>query len=292
MTGRVAVVTDSTAHLAAEVLDEHCIKVVPLQVVIGEKSLDDDAGLGPGEVAEALRSYVPVNTSRPSPRTFLDVYESVAASGAGSVVSIHLSGSLSGTADSARLAGRDSPIPVHVVDSRSLGMGLGFAVVAAARAAERGLTADEVAEAAATRARASSAFFYVDTLEHLRRGGRMGAASTMVGTALGIKPLLHLRDGWIEPLEKVRTSSRAVARLEDLAAERALSATSTQAAGGGGARVDIAVHHLDNGARAGELSRRLAERLAHVHDVVVSEVDAVIGAHVGPGLLAVVVSPR
>ncbi|TDD66887.1 DegV family protein [Jiangella aurantiaca] len=303
MTARVAVVTDSTAHLAAGDVESHGIRVVPLQVVVDGVAVDEwtpaasprlgaGAGVGgpgaerrfgPREVADALRAHVPVTTSRPSPRTFLDVYESAAAAGVTAVVSVHISGSLSGTADAARLAARDAPIPVHVVDSRSLGMGLGFAVLVAASAAARGLTADEVAALALDRAVRSSAFFYVDTLEYLRRGGRVGAASAVVGTALAIKPLLHLRDGWVDLLEKVRTSARARARLEDLAVERALAA---------GGRVDVAVHHLDNAARAVELAGRLADRLPSVGSVVVTEVGAVIGAHVGPGLLAAVISPH
>ena len=285
MRGRIAIVTDSTAHLSPQVVVQHGIEVVPLQVIVDGEPHDED-DVGPAAIADALRSHVTVTTSRPSPRTFLDVYESVAARGATSVVSVHLSGSLSGTADSARLAARDAPVPVHVVDSRSLGMGLGFAVLAASEAAERGLTADEVASTAAGRARRSSAFFYVDTLDHLRRGGRVGAASAMVGTALAIKPLLLLRDGWIELLEKVRTSSRAVARLEDLAVDRAVSGVDSSS------RIDVAVHHLDDADRANDLAHRLTDRLPGVGDVVVSEVGAVIGAHVGPGMLAAVVSPR
>ncbi|MBB5791993.1 DegV family protein [Jiangella mangrovi] len=288
MTGRVAVVTDSTAHLAAGDVESHGLRVVPLQVVVDGVAVDEDSGFGPREVAAALRSHVPVTTSRPSPRAFLDVYESLAASGSTAVVSVHISGSLSGTADAARLAARDAPVPVHVVDSRSLGMGLGFAVLVAADAASRGLMADEVAALALDRAVRSSAFFYVDTLEYLRRGGRVGAASAVVGTALAIKPLLHLRDGWVDLLEKVRTSARARARLEDLAVARAVAGSEA----GKGGRVDVAVHHLDNAGRADELAARLADRLPSVGTVVVTEVGAVIGAHVGPGMLAAVISPR
>ncbi|TDC47828.1 DegV family protein [Jiangella ureilytica] len=290
MTGRVAVVTDSTAHLAAGDVESQGLRVVPLQVVVDGVAVSEGPGssFGPREVTAALRAHVPVTTSRPSPRTFLDVYESCAASGCTAVVSVHLSGSLSGTADAARLAARDAPVPVHVVDSRSLGMGLGFAVLVAADAASRGLTADEVAALALDRAVRSSAFFYVDTLEYLRRGGRVGAASAMVGTALAIKPLLHLSDGWVDLLEKVRTSARARSRLEDLAVERALDASASS----GGGRVDVAVHHLDNARRADELATRLAERLPSAGSVVVTEVGAVIGAHVGPGMLAAVISPR
>ena len=131
------------------------------------------------------------------------------------------------------------------------------------------------------RAESSTAVFYVDTLEHLRRGGRIGAASALLGSALAVKPLLHLVDGQIQPLEKVRTSARAISRLEELAVERA-----------GAATVDLAVHHLANGDRAGALAGRLRTRLQGIDELVVSEVGAVVGAHVGPGMLAVVVSPH
>jgi DegV family protein with EDD domain len=179
------------------------------------------------------------------------------------------------------MGARDAPIPVRVVDSRSLGMGLGFAVVTAAELAATGASRDEVAAAAEKRVAAATAVFYVDTLEYLRRGGRIGAAAAFLGSALAIKPLLHLVDGHIEPLEKVRTSARAIARLEELAVERA-----------GEGPVDVAVHHLANADRAAALAERLRNRLPDLCHLHVSEVGAVVGAHVGPGMLAVVVSPR
>ncbi|AYY14102.1 DegV family protein [Actinobacteria bacterium YIM 96077] len=278
--GPVCVVTDSTACLAPQQLERHGIRMVPLQVVVGGVAKTEGTQVGPGEVAEALRRHVPVSTSRPSPQAFLDVYRSAADDGASHVVSVHLSRSVSGTVDAARLAAKEAPLPVDVVDSRSLGMGLGFAVLAAAEAAAAGSDAKSVVDIAAQRAASSAAFFYVDTLEYLRRGGRVGAASAMVGTALAIKPLLHLSGGVIEPLEKVRTSGRAVARLEDLAVGYA-----------GDADVDMAVHHLDHADRAQALATRLSSRISALRSLVVAEVGAVIGAHVGPGLLAVVVSP-
>ena len=173
------------------------------------------------------------------------------------------------------------PVPVEVIDSGSLGMGLGFAALPAADAADRGLAADEVAAEARRRATDSSAYFYVDTLEYLRRGGRIGAGQALLGTALAVKPLLYLEHGAIRLLEKVRTSSRAVGRLEDLAVACA-----------GDGPVDVAVHHQANAGRADDLAGRLRARIPLLGDLVVAEVGAVIGAHVGPGLLAVIVSPR
>lgn len=277
----VAIVTDSTAYLPASTAAAADISVVPLQVVVEGRSLDEGTAFGPRELTDALRRRVRVSTSRPSPRAFLDTYESVVAAGASAVVSVHISGHLSGTGDAARLAAEDAPVPVEVVDSHLLGMGLGYAVLSCAAAADAGNTVGQVAEVARRRAGGTSTFFYVDTLEYLRRGGRIGAAQALLGTALAVKPLLHLRGGEIQPLEKVRTSSRAVARLEELALERA-----------GTGPVDIAVHHLDNAERADALAQRLQARLPAMGELVVSEVGAVIGAHVGPGLLAVVIAPH
>jgi len=281
MTG-VAIVTDSTSYLPAELVAEHGIRVVPLQVIIGGTAYDEGAEATSAIVAEALRTWSPVTTSRPAPAAFLDAYEAAAGAGCDGIVSIHLSADISGTFESATLAARDSPVPTRVVDSRSLGMGLGFAVLSAAEAAAAGeLSLDEVAAVASKRAAASLAVFYVDTLEHLRRGGRIGAGAAFLGSALAVKPLLRLVDGHIEPLEKVRTSVKAIARLEEIAVKHA-----------GDVDVDIAVAHLANPDRAQTLADRLRERLPRLVILQVGEVGAVVGAHVGPGMLSVVVAPR
>jgi len=281
MTG-VAIVTDSTSYLPAELVAEHGIRVVPLQVIIGGTAYDEGAEATSATVAEALRTWSPVTTSRPAPAAFLDAYEAAAGAGCDGIVSIHLSADISGTFESATLAARDSPVPTRVVDSRSLGMGLGFAVLSAAEAAAAGeLSLDEVAAVASKRAAASLAVFYVDTLEHLRRGGRIGAGAAFLGSALAVKPLLRLVDGHIEPLEKVRTSVKAIARLEEIAVKHA-----------GDVDVDIAVAHLANPDRAQTLADRLRERLPRLVILQVGEVGAVVGAHVGPGMLSVVVAPR
>ncbi|GGP80115.1 DegV family protein [Streptosporangium pseudovulgare] len=277
----VAVVTDSTAYLPEEAVSRLGITVVPLQVVVGGRGLDDVAQIDGAGMNDALGEWAPVTTSRPAPQRFADAYEAAAARGAAGIVSIHLSGEMSGTVEAARAGAEDSLVPVEVVDSRSIAMGLGFPVLAAAEAAARGARRTEVADAARRRMKATRTFFYVDTLEHLRRGGRIGAAATLLGSALRTKPLLHIADGVIVPLEKVRTASRAIARLEDLA---------VQAAGSG--PVDIAVQHLAAEDRAGAMAARLPQRVPGLASVTVVEVGAVIGAHVGPGMLGLTVSPH
>lgn len=276
----VALVTDSTAYLSDDVVQHHGIGVVAVQVVIGGTSHDEGTGVSSESVAEALREWRPVTTSRPSPQSFLDAYEAAAAGGATGVVSVHLSADMSGTVGSAQLAAAEASIPVHVVDSRTLGMAMGFPVVTGAERAAEGGTVDDVAAAVAARCRSSSVFFYVDTLEYLRRGGRIGAAAALVGSALSVKPLLQMADGRIGLLEKVRTSSKALARLEEIAVARA-----------GAGVVDVAVHHLASGDRAAALAARLRTRVPGLRQLVVNEVGAVVGAHVGPGMLAVAVVP-
>ncbi len=281
---RTALVTDSTAYLPAELVGDLDVRVVPLHVVVGGREHREGVDVDAAEVAAALRSFTPVSTSRPAPAAFLEAYREAARDGADAVVSVHLSADLSSTVTGARAAAAESPVPVLVVDSRALGMVMGHAVLAGARAAAEGAPADEVADLVRRTCEGSSVVFYVDTLEYLRRGGRIGRAGALLGSALAIKPILALRDGHIVPLERVRTASRAIARLEELAVEAAQ-------AGGAGAGVDVAVHHLDSPERAARLVERLSARLPGTQ-VRVVELGAVVGAHVGPGTLAVAVVPR
>ncbi|KND45410.1 MULTISPECIES: DegV family protein [Streptomyces] len=281
MSRHVAIVTDSTAYLPPPEMERHGIIAVPLTVVLGDQALDEGTEISARSLAQALQKRRSVTTSRPSPELFAETYRRVAETGATGIVSLHLSAEFSGTYDAAVLAAREAPVPVRVVDTGMVAMALGFCALTAAESAEAGGTVDEAVTAAEKRAAGTSAFFYVDTLDYLRRGGRIGAAQALFGSALAVKPLLQLDGGRIEMLEKVRTASRAIARLEEIVAERA-----------GGAPVDIAVHHLAAPERASALADRLRSRVPGLADLHVSEVGAVIGAHTGPGLLGVVVSPR
>ncbi|MBD0737708.1 DegV family protein [Streptomyces sp. CBMA29] len=281
MSPHVAIVTDSTAYLHPEAVRRHNISVVPLTVVIGDEALEEGTEISAPAVARALQRRHPVTTSRPSPAEFAAVYEAVADAGAEAIVSLHLSGEFSGTYDAALLAAKEAAVPVRVVDTGMVAMALGFTVLAAAETAEAGGTPDDVVAAAEKRADATSAYFYVDTLDYLRRGGRIGAAQALFGSALAVKPLLRLVDGRIELMEKVRTASKAITRLEEIVVEQA-----------GTRRVTLAVHHLASADRAAALADRLRERVPGLDDLVVSEVGAVIGAHTGPGLLGVVISPH
>ncbi|MBO0839819.1 MAG: DegV family protein [Sciscionella sp.] len=278
---RVAVITDSTAYLPEGFAQRYSIGVVPLHVEVDGESMVEGVEFGPARLAAALAEHKRVTTSRPTPVELANAYTAALHSGADAVVAVHLSSQLSGTWDAARLAAEDVGADrVHVVDSRSTAMGLGFAVLAAASAAVDGADPVAVQRIASDVAGRTSTYFCVPTLEYLRRGGRIGTAAALFGTALAVKPLLHVDAGKIEPLEKVRTMAKAVARLVELAA----TAAGTESVG-------LAVHHLAASELAADLANRLDERLPGSRGCLVSEVGAVIGAHTGPGMLGVVVLP-
>ena len=277
----VAVVTDSTAYLPDGLAQRHGIRQVSLHVLVDGRHWRDGVQLGPAELVAALARRATVSTSRPTPGEFEAVYREALRAGADTVVSVHLSRALSGTWESARLAAAQiGGQRVQVVDSHSAGMGLGFAALAAAAVAAAGADQATVCDAAERVGARTRTFFSVDTLEHLRRGGRISSAAALLGTALAVKPLLHVDSGRIVPLEKVRTATRARARLVELAVQAA-----------GSAPLDLAVHHLGAADRAADLVERLRARLPMLNDCLVSEVGAAIGAHAGPGMLGVVVLP-
>ena len=277
----VAVVTDSTAYLPTELSGACDLTVVPLTVVVNGVEGREGEDIAPAEVARALSARrADVRTSRPSPAQFTAAYGRLLDGGADGIVSVHLSARLSGTYEAAQLAAAEVGPQVAVVDSKTTGMGLGFAALAAAAVARGGAPLEAVRRAAVDHA--GVVLFYVDTLEFLRRGGRVGAASALLGTALSVKPILHVVDGSIVLRDKVRTAGRALARLVDLAVEAS-----------GTGDVDVAVHHLAGRERAAALADAVSVRLGErLQDCYIAEIGAVVAAHVGPGVVGVVVHRR
>lgn len=279
---RTAVVTDTTAYLPDELVAELGIHRVSLYV-----TLEGDQG-AEGEIPaaeyagfyERLRhSDEGATTSQPSVGDFVSVYEPLCAEGV-EIVSIHISAGISGTCDSARQArerllsegkGGDR---IHVYDSRSAAGGQGLTVLAAARAAASGRSAAETLEAAERARDSLRMWFAVDTLEYLRKGGRIGAAQAWLGSALQVKPILTLEEE-ITPVERVRTRRRAFERLVDYARERHRD--------GAGAWV---VQHIQDTERARDLVDQ-CRQIFGSDPAFVSEIGPVLGAHVGPGLLGV-----
>ncbi|WP_277211561.1 DegV family protein [Isoptericola croceus] len=288
-TAAVRVVTDSTACLPmpgdpgrAALWDglDHGPLVVPLHVVTEGGSLREGIDVRPQDVAARIADGERLTTSQPSTAEFSEVYRELVADGASSVVSVHLSGELSGTFASAERAGLRAMVPVRAVDSRTAAMALGFAAVEAARCAAAGCDTEHVAQRAGEVAASAEAVFLVDSLDHLRRGGRLSAPAAALGTALGVRPILGVRKGRVELVLRVRTRSAALSRLVTIAVERARRAT----------RPAVAVHHLGAPERAAEVAAQLVDRIG-VRPVV-TPVSAVLGAHVGPGALAVMVVDR
>ncbi|GEL96208.1 DegV family protein [Cellulomonas composti] len=275
------------------------MRVVPLEVLAEGGTYTEGVDLTSAELLAMLQRGVRVTTSQPAPAAFAAAYAQAAADGAREVVSVHLSGELSGTVQAARLAANDAPVPVHVVDSRLAAMALGFTVLEVARFATTALPdetaggrswrrphpslpgGEAVAAHAATAAAGARAWFLVDSLDHLRRGGRLSTTSAAIGTVLGLRPLLTLSDGAVVVAERVRTRRAARERLEAVAAAFASERGD----------VRVAVHHLGEPEVAQRFVEDLGRRIgSHAVELVACEASAVVAAHVGPGVLAVVVA--
>jgi DegV family protein with EDD domain len=280
MAAAVAVVTDSTACLPAGLAARCGIGVVPLRVVAGGLAADDGPAALSGALGAELGRGARLSTASPAPERFAAAYAAAERAGATAVVSVHVSAGLSGTVNSARLAASGAPVPVRVVDSRSLGMGLGFAALSAAEAAEAGADPDAVAGAARGRAGTLRSLFVLDTLDQLSAGGRLPRDPSGAGAGLTARPLLHLADGQVAVLEKLRTPSAAVRRMEEVAAEFAA-----------GRPVDVAVQYLGPPERGETLAGRLEQLIPGARHRYLAEAGPVIRAHTGPGMLGVVVAP-
>lgn len=282
----VAVVTDSTAGLPTETLASASSRQLPLTVLgipvlLGSAERREGDDISSAEVAKALSlRHAPVTTSRLSPGELAETYQRLFDEGFESIVSIHLSKALSGTVEAAQVAAADFGGRVAVVDSRGAGMGLGYPVLEAVAAAREGASSAQVVAAAVQVIDDVTTYFYVDTLEYLRRGGRISAAAALVGTALSVKPILKVSSGGeIQVHDKVRTPVKGMKSLAELAASQVYDAP-----------VELTVHHLGAEERAEALVELLHQTLgAQIKKVQITEVGAAIGAHCGPGLVGVVV---
>jgi DegV family protein with EDD domain len=279
--GGVAVVTDSTADLPLELVEAIGLRVVPLSVTFGDESLIAGVTLSRTDFYTRLAATDRIpTTSQPAPVWFEEAYADCVDDGREAIVSIHCSSALSGTVGLARDRGARMPIPVEVVDSRLVGGALGLAVLAAHRVAEAGGGVPEVLAAAERVRGAVSSLIVVDSLEHLRKGGRLSGAQAAFGNAMRVKPLLQLTDeGRVEVLERTRTWSRALDRVTELAVEAA-----------GGAAADLVIVHAVAPERADELTERLTSRLS-VREHHRALIGPIVGTHVGPGAVGVAIVP-
>ena len=274
----VRIVTDSTADIPPEVATALGITVVPLTVHFGDTVYHDGVDLDAEGflVALAANKSLP-HTAQPSPAAFVEVYTRLLDQGH-DVISIHLSGKLSGTINSAQLARQQMPAPdrVTIVDSLWTSMALGLLVIRAATAAQRGDEPAGILREVAGQLERLHLLLFVDTMEYLQRGGRIGRAAAFLGGLLSVKPLITLRGGEVHPIERVRTRSRAIERLYLWAAE--FPAVS-----------DFSVLHISSFDDAKALFDRIQRRFPDATGYVTS-VGPVVGTHVGPGALGVALS--
>ena len=269
----VAVVVDSTADIPKHLREELNISVVPLTILFGKEAFLDGVELSNDQFYSRLvEGNIHPTTSQPSPGAFVEVYEKLAQDHEG-IISIHLSGHLSGTVRSAQQAIEMGPnVPIRVIDSGSVSMGIGFLGIEAARMAQAGKSLDEIATHIESLTPKIRLWAVLDTLKYLERGGRIGRTRAFLGTLLNVKPMIQIR-GEVLPSEQVRTHKKAIARMVDLASAEAPYR-------------QLAVLYSTGEHYAEELANQLAA--IHPRDqIIVSQLTGVIGVHGGPGVVGV-----
>jgi DegV family protein with EDD domain len=273
----VAIITDSTANIPDDLIARHNIEVIPQILNWAGESYRDGVDISHTAFYDRLpQDSASPSTSQPSVGEFVEFFGEVGKR-AEEIVAILVSDELSGTIGSARGAlefGLD--VPVHVLDSRSVSMGLGLIVLAAARAAEEGKSAEGIMALAQSLVSRVNVIFVVDTLEYLHRGGRIGGAQRLVGTVLAMKPVLQIEGGKVEPLKSVRTKKKALAFALDYVRQ------SMQ----GEDRVHLAVLHANAEEAAAEVLSELEASLMPLSSLV-TLVSPVIGTHAGPGTIGI-----
>ncbi|TYO97192.1 DegV family protein [Desulfallas thermosapovorans] len=278
---KVRIVTDSTADLPRELVQQYGITVVPLKVFFGSECFVDGVDLSAAEFFSRLAASRELpTTSQPSPTEFVEYYRPLIDEGA-DIVSIHISAQMSGTLQSAQLARTMLNYDgLEVIDSRTVSVVLGMVVLAAARAAQAGRSRAEVVALVQDIIANHRVYFMVDTLEYLQRGGRIGKAQAFLGTILNVKPLCTIVDGVIHPYEKVRGRKKAINRLVQLMAEQCQDS---------GPLYCFMTHGNDPGGLK-SLQDLVREKL-NCPEMAYSQMGAVVGTHVGPGVVGLAVCP-
>ncbi|MBF8267182.1 MAG: Fatty acid-binding protein DegV [Dehalococcoidia bacterium] len=271
----VKVVTDSTADLPPALAKELGIAVIPLNVLFGTQVYRDGVDISGNEFYQRLMASPRLpTTSQPSVGSFLELYQELGET-TDQVISVHISSKLSGTLNSATLAREQyrGACRIEIVDSQQACMGLGLIAVAAARAARQGASLDEVVKETQRAIHQVRFFGLLDTLEYLEKGGRIGKAQAFVGSLLHIKPILMVRDGECQPLERARTRGKGIERLCELAQEHM-------------PLEDLAVVYTTTREEAEALARRLQPCLPKA-EVILSQVGLVVGTYLGPGVMGI-----
>ncbi|MDG2023040.1 MAG: DegV family protein [Actinomycetota bacterium] len=271
----VQIVTDSSCDLPEDLINQFGIGIVPLKIRFGQTEFVDRLELTTDQFWEKCRETDELpSTAAPAPGAFIAEFQRAADEGASGVVAIVLSGELSATIEAAQQAAREveGNIDVRVVDSRTVTLGLGAVVVAAAQAAKGGADIDEVSNIATDSAARTHVHAALDTLENLRKGGRIGAAGSLLGSMLSIKPLIEVRDGVVEPAGKQRTRTKALSYLVKVVEEHAQQIESIYVTHAACDDVDSFVERIQSLVQT---------------DVLVGQVGPVVGAHAGIGTIGV-----
>jgi DegV family protein with EDD domain len=278
MSNQVAIVTDSTAYLPAEHLKQYNITLTPLSVIWGDQIYRDGVDLLPGEFYKRLaESKVLPTTSQVTPAAFQSTFQSLLGAGY-DVLGIFLSSKISGTVQSALQARDmfpDAAEKIAIVDSLWTTMAMGWPILTAARAAQAGEDLAECQKIAEYACAHSGVLFVVETLEFMRRGGRIGGAQAFLGTVLNIKPVLEMRNGKIEAVEKVRTKQKAIQRVVEIVGERIKGSPS----------IRLAATHANSEGDASSLLEAACTELNPV-ETFCCPLSPVLGTHTGPGTIA------
>lgn len=282
---KISFVTDSTSGLRPEWLRRFGVTVVPLDVIAQDTSYIDGVEISPTDILDLLRRKVVVTTSRPAPGRFLDAFDQLEAHGTTDIICVHLSSLLSGTCEAAHLASLDVNARVKVIDSGLLGAGVAATLMAGGLSRRRGNTPDQVVRVMADAAARTTVTAYVDSLDYLRRGGRIRTSQAILGTALGRRPLMQTQAGQLQVVETVRGGSRGLARLAECAAKSVPGALT------GDRVVDVSVQHVGSKTAAYQVMAHLDRLLPAVSRSWIAPVGAVLAAHGGPGALAVTITP-
>jgi len=278
---KIAIVTDSTAYLPSETYAKLPIFTIPLHVIWGDETYKDNVDITPEVFYSKLGSAkIMPSTSQPSPQEFVELYQKVAQE-YDEILSIHISAKLSGTVDSALQAKKilENKVKVEVVDSRSTSMGLGFLALTAARKVKAGESLQNTKDFIESARDRAKIFFILKTLEFLKRGGRIGAASALLGTAFDLKPILMVDEGEVKPYVKVRTMQKALAKLVEVLQENIAGKTP----------VHLAVIQAEAESDAGFLLKEIQNRVTKedLAEMVNAGISPVIGTHAGPGAVGI-----
>jgi DegV family protein with EDD domain len=277
---KVAVVTDGACSLTPAQGNELGVHIAPVYLTFGENTYRAGVDLSSQEFYDLLSASKKLpTTAQPTAEDFVRIFEKL-ADDVDEIVTVVISHHMSATIQSVDMAKQQfDKVPVHVIDSESVSLGLGMMAIAAARAADQGQDGQSIFELVNSIKQKMNVIFTVRTLEYLHKGGRIGGATAFLGSALDIKPILYIANGRIEPLEKQRTRKRSVGRLVELMSEKV-----------GDSPVHVAILHGNTPEEAEQLERVVRDQF-NIVDMITSDMGPVIGVHAGPGTLGLVFYP-